>query len=70
MPDPSARPELLARELTGDLRCAKCAYNLKGLSVRSVCPECGLAISATLLAKVDPHAAELRPIAWRVPVAL
>lgn len=68
--DQSVRPDALARELTGDLRCAKCGYNLKGLSVRSVCPECGLAIPATVLAKVDPHAAELRPIVWRVPIAL
>lgn len=68
--DHSARPDSLARELTGDLRCARCGYNLKGLSVRSRCPECGLAIRATLLAKVDPHAAELRPISFRVPTAL
>lgn len=68
--DHVARPDSIARELTGDLHCAKCGYNLKGLSVRSVCPECGLAIPATLLAKVDPHAAELKPIVWRVPIAL
>jgi len=68
--DQYTRPDSIARELTGDLHCAKCGYNLKGLSVRSVCPECGLAIPATLLAKVDPHAAELKPIVWRVPIAL
>lgn len=68
--DQLMRPDSIARELTGDLLCAKCGYNLKGLSVRSVCPECGLAIPATLLAKVDPHAAELKPIVWRVPIAI
>lgn len=52
----------IARELTGQLRCASCRYELRGLSVRDRCPECGLAIQATLLSIVDPHAQELRPI--------
>lgn len=55
-------PEGLARELTGDLPCAWCKYNLRGLSVRSVCPECGAAVRATILARVDPYADVLRPI--------
>jgi len=58
--DRSAR--LLARELTGDLPCVVCKYNLRGLSIRAVCPECGAAVRATLLALVDPQADELRPI--------
>lgn len=53
---------LLARELTGDLPCVRCGYNLRGLSVRSVCPECGAAVRATILAIVDPHAGELQPL--------
>jgi len=52
----------LVRELTGDLRCAQCGYNLKGVSIRDVCPECGLAVRATILAVVDPRAGELRPV--------
>ena len=53
---------LLASELTGDLPCARCRYNLRGLSVRGVCPECGVPVRATLLAVVDPHASEIQPI--------
>lgn len=52
----------LARELGGDLLCIGCRYNLKGLSVRVACPECGRPVLATVLAVVDPYASELRPI--------
>lgn len=52
----------LARELGGDLPCVRCKYNLKGLSIRGACPECGTPIRATLLAAVDPRASELRPV--------
>ena len=55
-------PEAIARELTGDLPCAWCGYNLKGLSVRGKCPECGAAVRATILARVDPYAEVLLPI--------
>lgn len=58
----AAPAERLAAELTGDLHCARCDYNLRGLSVRSACPECGCAVRATILAVVDPHAEEFRPI--------
>jgi hypothetical protein len=54
--------EAIERELTGDLHCARCAYNLRGLSVLSVCGECGLPVKATILAIVDPLADELRHI--------
>lgn len=53
---------LLGRELGGDLPCVVCGYNLRGLSIRGVCPECGAGVRATILAVVDPHAAVLRPI--------
>ncbi|HHN78865.1 MAG TPA: hypothetical protein ENK11_09385 [Phycisphaerales bacterium] len=49
-------------DLTGDLPCIGCGYNLRGLSIREVCPECGVAVRATLLACVDPEAEELRPL--------
>jgi hypothetical protein len=52
----------LSRQLGGDLPCVMCKYNLRGLSIRSVCPECGTAVRATILALVDPHAAEFEPI--------
>jgi hypothetical protein len=57
-------PGPLERELGGDLPCVVCAYNLKGLSIRGVCPECGTAVRATILAVVDPHATEFTPIRW------
>jgi hypothetical protein len=53
---------IIASELGGDLPCLRCKYNLKGLSIRTVCPECATPVRATLLAVVDPMASELRPI--------
>lgn len=52
----------LVRDLRGDLPCGRCRYNLRGLTVRGNCPECGLPIRVTLLAVVDPWAKELQPI--------
>jgi hypothetical protein len=52
----------LGRELEGDLPCVVCGYNLRGLSIRSMCPECGTGVRATILSVVDPLASELRPI--------
>lgn len=51
-----------APDLGGDLPCARCRYNLRGLSIRAVCPECGTPIKATILTRIDPLASELRPI--------
>lgn len=42
--------------------CVQCRYNLKGLSIQGLCPECGTPIRATLLFVVDPMAGELQPI--------
>lgn len=53
----------IARQLVGDLRCIRCGYNLRGLSIREMCPECGLPVRATLLGVVDPRAHELVPLA-------
>lgn len=52
----------IARDLTGDLYCINCRYNLKGLSITEPCPECGVPVKATVLAVVDPLAEELAPI--------
>ncbi|MBA4029283.1 MAG: hypothetical protein C0475_09170 [Planctomyces sp.] len=62
----------LERTLRGDLPCVTCRYELRGLSVLGVCPECGTAVRATILAAVDPHADELQPIRarWRVAAGL
>ncbi|PKL34111.1 MAG: hypothetical protein CVV40_00010 [Planctomycetes bacterium HGW-Planctomycetes-2] len=48
--------------LTGKLPCVICGYELKGLSILSNCPECGTAVRATILSRVDPYADELRPL--------
>jgi hypothetical protein len=53
---------VIARQLTGDLWCIGCGYNLRGLSIRERCPECGLPVRATILGVVDPMADELAPI--------
>lgn len=50
------------RSLTGRMPCMACGYDLQGMSVLGVCPECGTAVRATILAVVDPLAEELRPI--------
>lgn len=55
-------PAVLSRELGGDLPCISCGYNLRGLSIRSMCPECGIRVRATILSVVDPEARELQPI--------
>lgn len=52
----------IVHELTGPLRCVSCRYELRGLSIKGNCPECGLPVRATLLSMVDPHALELQPI--------
>jgi len=66
-PDPHQSGErepspVIARQLTGDLWCIGCGYNLRGLSIRELCPECGVPVRATILGVVDPMAAELAPI--------
>jgi len=58
----AGRLDALSRELSRDLPCLRCGYDLVGLSVRDRCPECGTPVRATLLAVVDPLAAELAPI--------
>lgn len=60
--DPARAEGHLGRELGGDLPCVVCGYNLRGLSIRGVCPECGAGVRATILAVVDPQANVLQPI--------
>lgn len=58
-PHQSDSGEAIARQLTGQLHCIGCGYNLHGLSIRSNCSECGIPVRATILGIVDPHADEL-----------
>jgi len=60
----------LDRELSGSLPCAQCGYELRGVSVLGVCPECATPVRATILAVVDPLADELQPITYPRLVAL
>lgn len=52
----------LDRALLGSLPCITCGYDLKGISIRGVCPECGTAVRAAILYQVDPEAEELQPM--------
>ncbi len=54
----------IARQLVGELRCIECGYDLRGLSIRSICPECQLPIRATILGIVDPKAEQLAPLSF------
>jgi hypothetical protein len=63
-PDATSPPADIARQLTGNLPCVTCRYNLRGLSVKAVCPECGTPVRAAILAAVDPYAALLQRVPW------
>jgi hypothetical protein len=47
--------------ISEDTLCARCEYNLRGLSVSGRCPECGLVVAASL-----PTRQELSPHDWRI----
>lgn len=55
-------PAELDAALKGELPCIVCGYDLKGLSIRSVCPECGTAVRAAILYQIDPQADEFAPV--------
>ncbi len=62
-PPPASAPAAnVAWSLAGELPCIGCRYDLRGLSIRGRCPECGIAIRATILAVVDPRAKEFEPL--------
>jgi len=54
--------QTLDRRLAGSMPCIECGYELQGMSVRGHCPECGLAVRATILYIVDPHAEAFQPM--------
>ncbi len=54
--------QAIGLSLSGPMPCISCGYDLQGLSVIGLCPECGSAVRATILAKIDPQAEELSPL--------
>ncbi len=56
------RSQAIELTLGGALPCVACGYDLRGISILDVCPECGTNVRATLLAAVDPMAEELIPL--------
>lgn len=61
-PQANSAPATLDVALRGSLPCLSCGYELQGLSVRGACPECGVAIRATILSRVDPEAEAFHPL--------
>ncbi len=52
--------------ISEDLMCLSCGYNLRGLARRGDCPECGLPITQTILARQGMTKRELTALAFRV----
>lgn len=61
--DAHAPPGLEGARLIGRLPCFVCGYDLRGLSILGNCPECGTAVRATILFRVDPEAEAFKPLA-------
>lgn len=55
-------PDQLIDVLSGQLPCWVCRYELSGLSVTGICPECATPVRTTLLAVVDPSAVSFQPL--------
>jgi hypothetical protein len=60
-------PVSLPRTISGETRCARCGYCLRGLSEFGRCPECGGAIAENLFAArgAAHRRRKLRRFAWR-----
>jgi uncharacterized repeat protein (TIGR04138 family) len=54
-PEQDVPPPATDAVISHDVRCVGCGYNLRGLPVRHICPECGRATTDT----IDPEQFEL-----------
>lgn len=62
MPSPMIKDGVIRN----DLRCAVCAYNLRGLAVEATCPECGLSAQESLLSGNCLRKRELAKMLFRI----
>ncbi|MEM8834722.1 MAG: hypothetical protein AAGD00_02770 [Planctomycetota bacterium] len=60
--EPTESARALDAQLRGTLPCVTCKYDLQGIPISGICPECGTAVRATILWRVDPEADEFRPM--------
>lgn len=51
--------ELARSEVTPNLRCRQCGYNLRGLRADGHCPECGLAVWQSIVRETDHEASRM-----------
>ena len=58
MPDPDTEMLQPARTITEDIQCTRCGYNLRGLTLDKLCPECAAPVTRSihgrLLRYADP----------------
>lgn len=50
-----ATAERLERILAGPLPCVVCRYDLRGISIRGLCPECGTATDQAIIRQTLPR---------------
>ena len=56
---PLSQPRVI--ELSRDIPCAECGYNLRGLAPQGRCPECGQDVCVSLAERVAPDAGAVVP---------
>ena len=69
MTDPTQAPQTAlsaANTLSADMMCLSCGYNLRGLTHKGNCPECGLEIERTIIARQGMTKRELAALAFRI----
>lgn len=61
-PNSSPKPilDINLKKIDSDIHCVQCGYNLRGLSGRGICPECGKPVLQSLAGELLKHS----PIDW------